>query len=86
MQVVVSFSMRHMLVLTVLPQGVTRFGDLPCGVNGRVGLVIMAPTARRAPHLPAVDALRVLPPARVLHVVSHQRLQAPEHHFYHFTC
>lgn len=74
-----SFSMRHMLVLRVLPQGVTHSGDLPCWVNGRVGLVIVAPAARRAPHLPAVHALRMLPPARVLHVVSHQRLQAPMH-------
>ena len=80
------FSMQHMLNLRVLPQGVPCSGESPRGVNGRVGLVIVAPTARRAPHLSAVDALRMLPPARNLHVVSHQRLQAAMHQFYHLTC
>ncbi len=43
-------------------------------VDRRVGVVIVASPPRHRPHLPAVYALRMLPPACVVHMLPHQRL------------
>ena len=49
----------------------------PGGVDGRVGLVVVAAAARRVPHAPVggKQLLSVRAPARVLRVLPHQRLR-----------
>ena len=53
-------------------------GGPPGGVDRRVGVVIVAATPRRRPHLSAVYTLRVLPPTRVVQMLPHERLQPVE--------
>jgi hypothetical protein len=46
-----------------------------CGVDGRVGLVIMAPISWRLPHVACQNGRGMASPAGIIRVLSHNGLQ-----------